>query len=44
MFADTLPAFDDDVWELYNANTDWTQAHGVVAQHPDKRFRGLGEP
>ncbi len=21
-----LPAFDDDVWELYDTNKDWTQA------------------
>ena len=30
-----LPAFDDDVWELY-APDDWTQAHDVAAEHPDK--------
>lgn len=29
-----MPAFDDDVWELY-APDDWTQAHDVAAQHPD---------
>ncbi len=26
------PAFDDDVWELY-ADTDWTQAHDLAAEH-----------
>ena len=26
-FGAKLPAFDDDVWELYDTNTDWTQAH-----------------
>ena len=31
-----VPAFDDDVWELYDTNTDWTQAHDLAAQHPDK--------
>lgn len=30
-----MPAFDKDVWELY-APGDWTQAHDVSAQHPDK--------
>ncbi len=30
------PAFDDDVWELYDTNTDWTQAHDLAAEHPDK--------
>jgi arylsulfatase len=30
-----MPAFDNDVWELY-APGDWTQAHDVSAQHPDK--------
>ena len=30
------PAFDDDVWELYDTTTDWTQAHDVAAEHPDK--------
>jgi hypothetical protein len=31
-----LPAFDDDVWELYDTNTDWTQAHDLAAQMPGK--------
>lgn len=31
-----LPAFDDDVWELYDTNTDWTQAHDLAAEMPDK--------
>ncbi len=30
-----LPAFDDDVWELY-APDDWTQAHNVAADHPER--------
>jgi arylsulfatase A-like enzyme len=33
--VDPPPAFDDDVWELY-APDDWTQAHNVVAKHPEK--------
>ncbi|PSL08422.1 arylsulfatase [Haloactinopolyspora alba] len=28
--------FDDDVWELYDTNVDWTQAHDVAAEHPGK--------
>ncbi|HIK17382.1 MAG TPA: arylsulfatase [Leptolyngbyaceae cyanobacterium M33_DOE_097] len=31
-----LPAFDEDVWELYNTNTDWTQAKDLAKEHPDK--------
>jgi arylsulfatase A-like enzyme len=30
-----LPAFDDDVWELY-APGDWTQAHDLAAEQPGK--------
>jgi arylsulfatase len=30
------PAFDDDVWELYDTTSDWTQAHDLAKQHPDK--------
>src|SRR5438477_4942619 len=32
----TLPAFDDDVWELYDTNTDWTQAKDLAGEHPGK--------
>ena len=31
-----LAAFDDDVWELYDTTTDWSQAHDLAAKHPDK--------
>jgi arylsulfatase A-like enzyme len=31
-----LPAFNEDVWELYDTNTDWTQAHNLAAEMPDK--------
>lgn len=31
-----MPAFDDDVWELYDTNTDWSQAHDLAAEMPDK--------
>ena len=31
-----LPSFQDDVWELYDTTTDWTQAHDLAAEMPDK--------
>ncbi len=31
-----LPAYDDDEWELYDTNTDWTQAHNLAQEMPDK--------
>ncbi len=31
-----LPAFDDDNWELYDTNVDWTQSHDLAAEQPDK--------
>jgi arylsulfatase A-like enzyme len=37
--ATAMPAFDDDVWELY-APDDWTQAHDLAAEQPD-RLRDL---
>lgn len=27
---------EDDVWELYNVDEDWSQAHDLSAQHPEK--------
>ena len=30
-----MPAFDDDAWELYGPD-DWTQAHDLAAEQPDK--------
>jgi arylsulfatase A-like enzyme len=29
-------AFDDDVWELYDTNKDWSQANDLAKQMPDK--------
>jgi arylsulfatase len=29
-------AFDDDVWELYDGSKDWTQAHDLAKEMPDK--------
>lgn len=31
-----LAAFDDDVWELYDTSTDWTQAQDLASVHPQK--------
>ena len=31
-----LPAFDADVWELYDTNKDWTQARNIAKDHPQK--------
>ncbi|HEX2415268.1 MAG TPA: arylsulfatase [Thermoleophilaceae bacterium] len=31
-----LPAFDDDVWELYDGSQDWTQAHDLSKEMPEK--------
>jgi arylsulfatase A-like enzyme len=30
-----MPAFDNDVWELYGPN-DWTQAHDLAGDQPEK--------
>jgi arylsulfatase len=31
----TIP-FDDDVWELYDTNKDWAQAHDLAREMPDR--------
>ena len=33
--SDTPPPFDDDIWELYGPD-DWSQAHNLAAENPDK--------
>ena len=33
--ATEMPAFDDDVWELYGPD-DWTQAHDLASKQPEK--------
>ncbi len=35
-----LLAFDDDVWELYDTNTDWSQAKDLAKENP-KRLHEL---
>ena len=36
LVGEQVPAFDDDVWELYDTTADWTQFEDVAAQHPDR--------
>ena len=31
-----MPAFDDDVWELYDGNSDWTQSNDLSKEKPEK--------
>ncbi len=31
-----LPALDDDVWELYDGNVDWTQANDLARAEPER--------
>ena len=31
-----LPAFDDDVWELYDGSKDWTQSKDLSKEMPEK--------
>jgi arylsulfatase len=31
-----MPTFEADVWELYDTNADWSQAHDLAAELPDK--------
>jgi arylsulfatase len=31
-----LPALEDDVWELYDTSTDWSQARDLAAEQPER--------
>jgi arylsulfatase len=35
MVGGDLPAFDADVWELYDGTSDYSQAHNLVDEHPE---------
>jgi arylsulfatase len=35
MVGGELPAFDDDIWELYDGNNDYSQAHDLAAENPE---------
>jgi arylsulfatase len=34
-----VPEFDDDVWELYDGSTDYSQARNLAAEQPDRLHR-----
>ena len=36
MVGGTVPAFDDDVWELYDGDSDFSQSRNLAAEHPEK--------
>jgi len=36
MGGQTMPTFDDDVWELYDGTTDWTQSKDLSKENPGK--------
>ena len=36
MIGGVLPAFDDDVWELYDGSSDYSQAHNLAAEQPER--------
>src|SRR5262249_32787658 len=36
LVGEKTPAFDDDVWELYDTTKDWTQAQDLSKQMPEK--------
>ena len=36
--GEKVPAFDDDIWELYDTSKDWSQANNLAAQMPEKLY------
>jgi arylsulfatase A-like enzyme len=36
LVGEEVPAFDDDIWELYDTSADWTQAKDLAAQEPER--------
>jgi arylsulfatase A-like enzyme len=36
LVGEKTPAFDDDHWELYDTNKDWSQANDLAKQMPEK--------
>jgi arylsulfatase A-like enzyme len=36
LIGEKTPAFDDDVWELYDTGKDWSQANDLSKQMPEK--------
>ena len=35
MVGGVVPAFDDDIWELYDGDNDYSQAHNLAADNPE---------
>jgi arylsulfatase A-like enzyme len=35
MVGGNLPAFDDDLWELYDGSADYSQSRNLAAEHPE---------
>src|SRR5215203_3456036 len=36
LVGETVPPFDNDTWELYDTNKDWSQSNNLAKQMPDK--------
>jgi arylsulfatase A-like enzyme len=36
LIGENTPAFDDDIWELYDTSKDWSQANNLAKQMPEK--------
>ncbi|MGO9036916.1 MAG: arylsulfatase [Steroidobacteraceae bacterium] len=36
LIGEKTPAFDDDIWELYDTSKDWSQANNLAKQMPEK--------
>ena len=36
LIGEKIPAFDDDIWELYDTTKDWSQANDLSKQMPEK--------
>jgi arylsulfatase A-like enzyme len=36
LIGETVPAFDDDVWELYDTTKDWSQAKNLAKEMPER--------
>ncbi|HKU81289.1 MAG TPA: arylsulfatase, partial [Candidatus Tumulicola sp.] len=36
LMTEAAPPFDDDLWELYDTNKDWSQAHDLSKAMPEK--------
>ena len=36
LVGEKVPAFDDDIWELYDTSKDWSQSNNLAKQNPEK--------